>query len=205
MCGLADNVLKLYLVFAITVLFCLEGCRKKEPAGESGEKSDKTAESGTKRAQYANDLDRLGQLSGKINRACKGSYVVVLGAGDSDAGGGLISVDYALFDKLSDDGAAVLIAESITTRFKSFSPTPVQTNIGRAVLQADEAAGRYIARTGFSPAGFVEWIRAKRLSATSIQQSGESEKMRIAAFMRGYSSERNNSGGLGKVDLGRSE
>jgi hypothetical protein len=152
---------------------------------------DKASQITLERAEYANDLDRLEKLTGRIDRACRSSYLVVLGAGDSSISGGLVSVDYALFDRLSDDGAAVLIAEAIAAGPKLSSPSQMQAQGGveRAVLQADEAVGRYVARAGFSSSGFTEWLKAQKLSAFGMQQSGVSEKMRISAFMRGYTSE----------------
>lgn len=178
-------------MYAVAVFFCLQGCDKQQPpAGEAGT-DDKATEPAVKKTQYANDLDRLDQLTDRINRACRGSYVVVPGAGDS-ASGGLVSVNYTLFDKLSDDGTAVLIAEAIAVRsnapLQMQGPTEGQTkaNIAKVVLQADETVGRYIAGAGFSSAGFTEWLKARRLSSAGSQQDGVPEKMRIAAFMRGY-------------------
>lgn len=193
MFGHRDSLCSLCFVWALAAALCLAGCRKKEPASAAdvpndGKAANKAAEPTLKRAEYANDLDRLDQLTAKVNRACRGSNVVVLGAGDSAAGGGLVSIDYALFDRLSDDGAAVLIAEAIAEKPKSLSPsqTQVQTNTERVVLQADEAVGRYIARAGFSSAGFSEWLKAKKSSTVGLQQNAVPEKMRFAAFMRGY-------------------
>ena len=144
------SLLRLCLVCVLTAVFCLEGCRKKEGPANNNPTTDNPSESGTTRAEYANDLDRLGQLADRINRACRRSYVVVLGADDAGASGGLVSVDYGLFDKLSDDGAAVLIAEAIMAKSRSFPATQTQANTERAVLQIDEAVGRYIERAFFS-------------------------------------------------------
>ena len=57
------------------------------------------------------------------------------------------------------------------------------------VLRADESVGRYIARAGFSASGFAEWLEAKKPAAVSQQPDGIPDERRIAAFMRGYSSE----------------
>lgn len=182
------GLLRLCLVAALAGILCLPGCRKQKSADDNSA-SDKPAEPVTKRAEYVNDLDRLGQLTERVNRACRGGYVTVLGA-DGSTADGLVCVDYALFDKLSDDGAAVLIAEAIAARPKSTSQIQSQVSIERVILQADEAVGRYIARAGFSSGGFAEWLEVKKLSAAGSQQNGVPEKARIAAFMRGYSSER---------------
>jgi len=185
-----DSPLRLCLVCALAVVFCLQGCYRKEPAGADNPVSDKVAEPARERAEYANDLDRLDQLTGRINRACRGSHVVVLGAGDSAVSSGLISVDYALFDSLSDDGAAVLVAEAIAARSKLPSQMQTQADARRVVLETDETVGRYIAKAGFSSAGFAERLNAEKLLAVGLQQSGVPDEMRIAAFMSGYSSER---------------
>ena len=189
------------LMCTLVMALCQQGCRKKEPASaadihDGSKAADKATEPILKRAEYANDLDRLDQLTERINRVCRGSHVVVLGAGDSSPGGGLISIDYTLFDRLSDDGAVVLIAEAIAARPKPPSPSQMQipANIERDVLQNDEAVGRYIARVGFSSAGFSEWLKAKNSSTIGLQQNGVPEKMRIAAFMRGYMSESHGKG-----------
>ena len=180
---------------ALVAVLCLQGCRKKEPASAGNPASDKAAESAPDRAEYAHDLDRLDQLTNRVNKACRGSHMVVLGAGDSAVSGGLVSVDYALFDRLSDDGAAVLVAEAIAARSKLPSQMQTQADTRRAVLEADETVGRYIAKAGFSSAGFAEWLNAEKLLAAGLQQSGVPDEMRIAAFMRGYSSERYSSKG----------
>ena len=64
-----------------------------------------------------------------------------------------------------------------------------RVNTEKEVLQADETVGRYIARTGLSSAGFAEWLKANN-STMVLQKNGVPENMRIATFMRGYTSER---------------
>ncbi len=187
---------KLCLACILTMTLFLQACRKEESASAAdvpndSEATNKATEPALTRAEYANDLVRLDKLTERINRACRGSNVVVLGAGDSVTGSGIVSVDYALFDRLSDDGATVLIAEAVAARAKSPSPSQIQIHVNTEnnILQTDEAVGRYIARAGFSSGGFAEWLNAKKSSVVGLQQNGVPEKMRIAAFMRGYSSE----------------
>lgn len=187
------GLLRFCFVWTFAAILCLQGCRKQEPASAYNPASDKVAEPDSEpvpeKAQYANDLDRLGQITDRVNRACRGSHMIVLGSGDSALSGGLVSVDYALFDKLSDDGAAVLIAEAIAAKSRSPSPSHLQAEdiMEKVILQADEAAGRYVARAGFVPAGFTEWLEAKKSPTADLQQqNGVPDKMRIAAFMRGY-------------------
>jgi len=119
MSGHRCNLPRLCLACALTVFLCLPGCRKQEPASNDVT-TYKAAEYDTERIQYATDLDRLGQLTNRPNRSCRGSY---------------------------------------------------------------------IARAGFSLAAFAERLRAKGLSAPDPQRDSVPEKMRIAAFMRGYLSE----------------
>ena len=137
--------------------------------------------------QYANDVDRLNRLSERLSRASDRWYSTVLGCGSQPAGGGLVSVDYALFDRLSDDGAAVLIAEAVFNAKRASlanSSNPASVDSQRQILQADESAGRCMARAGFKHAGFGEWLKARDLYST--QQDEPSKSMRSSAFMRGY-------------------
>ena len=188
---IGSDLLRLCLLSVFTAVFSLAGCSSEKPAGKAAA-SDSVSFSkatGVERAQYANDIERLSRLTDRINRACRGSYVIVLGGDNLAAGGGVISVDYAVFDKLSDDGAAVLIAEAIAAGSRSISQMQTQVNIEREILKSDEAVGRYVTRAGFSSDGFTEWLGARTLSAGNRQQNSVPEKVRIAAFMRGYSSE----------------
>jgi hypothetical protein len=190
-------VLRLCLAIILAMVVCLPGCREKEPASAADVPNDskaagKAAEPDLKKAEYENDLDRLDRLAERINRACRASYVVVLGAGESSVVGGTVTVDYTLFDKLSDDGAAVLVAEAIAVKSipPSSSQMQTQTSTERIILQADETAGRYVVKAGFGSSGFTEWFKAKKLSTMGLQEDRVPEKMRIGAFMRGYTSER---------------
>lgn len=206
MFGQRLSLLRLCLVCTLAMVLCVQGCHKQGLACADDSDGDRTTEAAKtghpardeavqpalKKAEYANDIDRLNELTNRVNRACRGYYVVVLGTGGSNAGGGLISVDYSLFDRLSNDGAAVLIAEAVVagSRPPSGSETGTRINNERFVLEADETVGRYIARAGFGQAGFAEWLKAKNLSDDGLQHNIIPEKMRIAAFMRGYSSGR---------------
>ena len=182
-----------FCLVTILVVTLGTGCRRKEPVTAANiPQSVNESEPVVKGTEYKNDLDRLEQLTERINRACRASYVVVLGTSEPSVSGGTVSVDYGLFDKLSDDGAAVLIAEAIAVNSMPppSSQVQVQTNAERNVLQADETAGRYIVRAGFGSTGFAEWLEAKNSSTIGLQQNIVPEKLRIAAFMRGYMSER---------------
>lgn len=180
-----DNLLKLYLLIFLASVFFVQGCRKKEPVEEIN--NNEIREQLTNQKQYANDLDRLNQLSDRINSVCRGSFVVVLGGDNSSSSGGSISVDYGLLDRLSDDGVAVLIAEAMTASNTKSIPSAQQSqvNITKEVLQADETVGRYIARAGFNSGGFAEWLEAQSISVVNPQDNIP-EQTRISAFMRGF-------------------
>lgn len=199
-------LVRLSLVCAFAVVLCPQGCRKVErasaadPASEMAPGSvrvdnpvnEKVAAPAPKRAEYANDLDRLAKLTEQVNRVCRIGFVVTFGTGDLAPSGRVLTVDYALFDRLGDDGAAVLVAEAIEAagpKQPSYLPTNSPGNNAKVLLESDEDVGRYVARAGFGPDGFAEWLMAKELSATGPQPGGVPEKMRIAAFMRGYQSE----------------
>jgi hypothetical protein len=169
--------------------FCLQGCSKKEKQNSSNPANDKSSEPRTSRAEYTNDLDRLGQLTERINRACRGSHVVVLGAAGTNPTGGVVSVDYASVDRLSDDAAAVMIAEAIVSNSKTATDVHTHANMAKVMLETDETVGRYVARAGLSSAGFAEWLEARKVLAPNLQQNSPPDSTRTAAFMRGYSSE----------------
>lgn len=189
--------LRFWLAVVLAGIICMTGCREKEKAVAAGVTNySKTAGEVTEpdltKAEYENDLDRLNRITERINRACRASYVVVLGAGESSVVGGTITVDYTLFDRLSDDGVAVLVAEAIVAKSipPSHSQVPAQTNTERVILQADETAGGYVVKAGFSSAGFTEWLDATKMSTRSTQQNSVPENRRAASFMRGYMSMR---------------
>jgi len=175
----------------------LEGCYEHRQGGqraagfhcEAG-KSEPTSVAGRvpSAENCTNDLKRLGRIAGMINRAMKSSHVVALGGAGSAPHGGLVSIDYALFDKLSDDGVAVLVAKEILTSSKLLLRPQGQGRIERGVLATDEAVGRCVARAGFRQTGFGEWLNIRKVSAAELQDSLP-ESIRIAAFMRGYFAE----------------
>lgn len=140
--------------------------------------------------QCVNDLERLSRITERMNRALRAPHVVTLGGAGSVLGGGPVGVDYAMFDKLSDDGVAVLVAQAIAARSKSPPKIRKPADIAKTVLERDETVGRYVARAGFGSAGFLEWLRPRRMSAAGRRQNTLPEDARVAAFMRGYSSER---------------
>ena len=176
-------------ILALFVAICQQGCREDEPA-DVAEKVEQSSPQATsrrtvptvKKGEYANDMERLSKLTEKVNKACRRHNVVVLGGG----GGGVIGVDYGVFDRLGDDGAAVMIAEAIIAASMPKPQFQGQTVDQSKVLHGDEVAGSYIAAAGFGPDGFNEWLDADELSP--IEQNGRNvpRQLRAEAFMRGY-------------------
>jgi hypothetical protein len=175
----------------------VQGCGQKEPTMVENPVPKELPSSNPDSLKYANDLDRLSKLSDRINQVCRTSHVVVLGD-DSVSAGGAIGVDYGLFDRLSDDGVAVLIAEAMAAKAKTLPHRQSKANAQRFVLQIDEAAGRYVAKAGFALDGFAEWLRAKKATATGLEQNGLPDSTRIGAFMRGYLSAQPNKDKINK-------
>ena len=191
-------MLRLILVCAAGAFFCFSsGCSEDSP--ETADDSNAVEEAAVvqypavKRLEYANDQERLTKLAEKVNRACGRAYTAAFGGGRTPTiNSSLLEIDYALFDSLSDDGAAVLIAEAIASRLWP-PPQPymqvsqAQKLMDTGILKADEFTGNCIAKAGFSPDAFNEWLGvAKRLSPGSLRQDGMPDQMRLDAFMRGY-------------------
>jgi len=139
------------------------------------------------RAGYRDDLDRLTSITSRINDVLRSSYVVVFGDGRPGANSDIISIDYALFDRLSDDGAAVQVVEAVLAVSDARSPGEHAGRVTSSeVLRVDELAGRYVAAAGFKPDGFSEWLRAQRDVSYGRADYSVPARMRAAAFMRGY-------------------
>ncbi len=182
-----------YFVFFMVLLISAVGCRKK-PANQTAQGSSiALAKQTSQGSNYANDAERLSKLSERINQSLGRSYAFTLG-GQTNTAGGLISIDYALFDRLSDDGVAVLLAQAVASnQIKKPSPqaNPAITASDREILDIDQVAGRIVAKAGFSSKGFIEWFKAGFLVLTNITGENISPvipyEARFAAFMRGYS------------------
>lgn len=114
---------------------------------------------------------------------------MILGSGSPVPGPAVVGVDYALFDRLDDDGAAVLIANTILASSAQLSQTQERTNTTTVVSENDQTIGRYVASAGFGPKGFSEWLKATKTYAAGQQQSGLPDSARVDAFMKGYLSQ----------------
>lgn len=176
------TLLKLFLVYVL--VFCLSGCPKEQTAEDTVE-SNQRSESVDNENRYASDLDRLGRITERLNSTYRAGFVVVFGVDSPAAGSNMVTVNYGLFDKLTDNGAAVLIAENIFTKLWIPNQRLTQSDIERDVLETDETVGRHIAKAGFDSSGFNEWLEAKKLFASG-EQVTVADKMRTDAFMRGY-------------------
>lgn len=142
-------------------------------------------------SKYSSDLERLNILSERVNRVLRANYVVVLGSSQT-ATGGCINIDYSLFDKLTDDAAAVLIAEAIekskagaADNLNPLNQNQSNNNLDKRILQIDETAGRTVAAAGFGSDGFTQWLESKEIFDLSYENR-VSNSQRLAAFMRGY-------------------
>lgn len=125
-------------------------------------------------------------MTQRINKGIHKGIVTMFGNDGDMLPGNIISIDYAMFDKLDDDGVAVLIAEAIA--LKSIQPTQPGNNsiTERDILKIDELAGRYVALAGFESSGFIDYLNNKisfNMDSSERLISGES---RTGAFMRGY-------------------
>ncbi|MHC4867608.1 MAG: hypothetical protein ACYTEX_26355 [Planctomycetota bacterium] len=199
MIGRKYNLLTLLFALVVATNCFLPSCGQKVPELANEPAPQIIPSSNPDSSRYTNDLDRLGKLSDRINGVCRGAHAVVLGD-DSTASGPVVTIDYATFDRLSDDGAAVLIAEAIVA--KSVSPAERQTpaNSQRHVLQIDETAGRYVAKAGFGADGFAEWLAVKKAVGAGLEENSLPDSLRVAAFMRGYLSARPNQGNINTRD-----
>ncbi|MHC4867446.1 MAG: hypothetical protein ACYTEX_25520 [Planctomycetota bacterium] len=193
------DLLTLLLALVVVTNCLLPGCGQKVPELANEPARQIIPSSNPDSSKYTNDLDRLGKLCDRINSICRGAHVVVLGD-DSTASGPVVTIDYATFDRLSDDGAAVLIAEAIVAKSESPAERQALANRQRRALQIDETAGRYVAKAGFGSDGFAEWLAVKKTVSAGLEGNSLPDSLRVAAFMRGYLSAKPNQGNMNTRD-----
>ena len=168
-------------IILIVCCFCV-GCNEQakssstEPESNKKQSQVKTVNA-LSEDNIGNDIERLSRITDKINHACRGAYIVVLGA-DESAGSNMIAVDYQLFDSLSDDAVVVMIAEKIASRRMQVKEADITE---RQILQIDELSGRIVASAGFKQSGFNQWLEKDSVTNQIVPQ-----KSRLEAFMRGY-------------------
>ncbi len=174
-----------YCIVFLGVMFCLAGCDKKKPIDKENSKDSSAMQIQQEpiKAEYSNDLERLETLTERINTACGRSVSMVFGSENSKVSSGVYSIDYGLFDGLSDDGAAALLAETILNRYDL---PPSNKSKVSSVNTIDERIGNCIKAAGFGSAGFDELLEKKKVFEGNLQTDGISIKTRHASFMRGY-------------------
>jgi hypothetical protein len=170
----------------------LSGCSKEKSADKAHQiDSKEPVKTSTQENQYTNDIDRLNQIANRLNRAFGGNYATIFGT-DDETNGPLIAVDYALFDRLSDDGVAAMVAEgmikkaSLTNSALASNNPPNDIVKADEVLTVDETVGRCLAKAGFSSNGFSQWLNSQGLSVAGPDLVGISANMRTKAFMQGF-------------------
>jgi hypothetical protein len=183
-------------LFVTAVL--LSGCKKDNSAEAQAEttvkESPKTNVQKTPEVRkHDDDQARLERIATALNRASGNTHSIIFGIDDGTVGP-LVAVDYALFDCISDNGVAVMIAEAMAQKVQLPRPQtmPNRLSIGvqiSEVLAADETAGRYVARAGFGSEGFAEWLGVRSLSVAGPREPDVAESMRTKAFMRGFLTE----------------
>ena len=139
------------------------------------------------------DVDRLSRIQDSLQKAGLAGYAVVFGG--VDQGAFMVSIDYSLFDRLSDDAVACMIVDAIHQKHRIArqndlrSETAMQSQIIQApdMVAIDIKSGRYIAKTGFSSAGFEEWLQEqKMLMSPENTLQPISDVQRNMYFMKGY-------------------
>lgn len=141
-----------------------------------------------------NDIDRLARITERYCRAA-GSRVVAIFGSASSSNALFVSIDYGIFNRLSDDGVAVLLAQAFL--YKNVMASEINTlgnlppdplRLRRQVLDIDEQVGHQMAKGGFRTEGFKEWLECM---ANEIPEKGfesVSSNLREPAFLRGYES-----------------
>jgi len=184
------------LMWCILFIPGLEGCKGTSTMNDHGSgigcRSGFTEAKTRSRVEnhntsYNNDLDRLTALTSRLNRASGSSFSTVFAIDDTQTGQEMIGIDYALFDRLSDNGAAVLIAESIARKLIFPLRSTTEQRGFKTTLEVDEMAGVYLARAGFSVSGFSEWLKVGE-KTDNLNTIEVPRKRRTDAFLNGYSS-----------------
>jgi hypothetical protein len=141
-----------------------------------------------------NDLDRLSQITERYCRKTGNQVVTIFGSVPS-SGTSFISIDYGLFNRLSDDGVAVLLAQDhlqkhlIKSEINTPSnPPPDPLRLRRTMLEVDEQVGRQMAKAGFRKEGFKEWLDCSANWRMGEGTASLSSDLRESAFLRGYES-----------------
>ena len=203
--NIVSKSLVCFLSVALATLGCLdnkdESSQKQEDAKSvskdlsnepTGREKERVVIDNANHGGQTSDLQRLQNLTERLNLAKGSNYRVVFGLPNGSENTE-IAVDYALFDRLSDDTVAVMIAEEIATReiIPSFQPQSVpnpttgQILQRRDILRADEMVGRHLAAAGFGADGFRDWLENRNFLATA-PAIPVSANLRVEAFLKGF-------------------
>lgn len=180
-----------YLILLFVTCLAFTGCSSKSTAGSEPNEVESSVEHDTgEDVVYKDDLGRLEELTGRINQACGRNYVAVLGLSTQQAGN-QIGIDYSMFGRLSDDGAAVLIASAIAAKSSPAlalnKETPTEQEQLSSLLQQDQVTGFCVAKAGFSEKGFSEYLDSYNIFVTDSELKVPTQ-LRLDAFLRGYNS-----------------
>ena len=138
-----------------------------------------------------NDVDRLDTILDRFNNSTKQSYSGVFGVDDRHTEG-MIGIEYEIFNSLSDDGVAAVVAQALASRetIETVGPAELANNnnpiIRRDVLAQDEKAGQFMAKAGYQVDGFEEFVTSVSLQSPIVGEVAVSQAERIQAFRQGY-------------------
>ena len=139
------------------------------------------------------DLERLSRIQNRLNKTGLADHAVVF-AQSQNSNNFIVSIDFILFDRLSDSAVACMILESMFYQPVQYNDTRGPMN-NRSLpgsdldtLEIDFKVGQHIAKSGFSSQGFQQWLNEKKIFEHSGTQQQVTESKRIMQFMKGYQS-----------------
>ena len=177
----------LIICVAVTGIIFAGGCDKNHPAEVAASAKDPNIAvseviAGT--SDGLNDTERIAKIMNRMNRAVGSQYNIVFG-NEVMTAGNQIAVDYVLFDRLSDDAVAAMIASAIARDNLNDS---TETSSIYMKTQPDRLAGQYIARARFNIKGYSEWLTAQQEFSPQRDPADISDRSRVDAFLQGYES-----------------
>lgn len=185
--------IQLLLSVIFIALFVFAGCKDDPSANKDNDAGDASGQENPKTVQYSNDIERLNVISEKICSVAGKHWTVLFGDDGLVKGSSQMFVDYSLFDRLSDDGVAAMIAykhlglqESANRSFAGAGlPDNITKNSGDLIENARQA-GILCARAGFREEGFSEFLNAQQIKG----QFGNSVSLQemTNSYLSGYRS-----------------
>ena len=138
------------------------------------------------------DMDRLSRIQDRLRKVGLAEHAVIFG-GEEQNNDSMVAIDYALFDQLSDDAVACMVAEAMLRqkslrKVPQLPSSPLISELSESdISDIDFKAGLYLARAGFSSAGFTEWLEAeKHLPVPEGTMLQITDSQRSIWFMNGY-------------------